>query len=43
MRAQERQHRILALARHQGQVEVTAMAADLRVAPGTKPRAPGGR
>ena len=35
MRAEERQHRILALARHHGQVEVTAMAADLAVAPET--------
>jgi DeoR/GlpR family transcriptional regulator of sugar metabolism len=32
MRAEERQHRILALARHQGQVEVAEIAADLQVA-----------
>lgn len=35
MRAEERQHRILTLARHQGQVEVTVVASDLKVAPET--------
>ncbi|HEY3483619.1 MAG TPA: DeoR/GlpR family DNA-binding transcription regulator, partial [Streptomyces sp.] len=35
VRAEERQHRILALARHQGQVEVATMAVDLAVAPET--------
>jgi Transcriptional regulators of sugar metabolism len=35
MRAEERQHRILALVRQSGQVEVTALAADFRVAPET--------
>ncbi|MEY9967819.1 DeoR family fructose operon transcriptional repressor [Streptacidiphilus sp. MAP12-16] len=35
MRAEERQHRILALARHEGRVEVAIAAADFGVAPET--------
>ncbi|MEU6068862.1 DeoR/GlpR family DNA-binding transcription regulator [Streptomyces sp. NPDC047082] len=35
MKAEERQHRILALARRSGRVEVSALAADFRVAPET--------
>ncbi|MFJ3800035.1 hypothetical protein ACIPSJ_27600 [Streptomyces sp. NPDC090088] len=35
MNAEERQSRILALARHQGRVKVTTMAVDLAVAPET--------